>query len=238
MAPARSLTLAARDTLAGVTSPATPEPPVLPAFPALPLADGPPPPLRADAQRNRERVLSAAARVIEECGAACLTMEAVAEEAGVGKGTVFRRFGDRSSLLLALLDEQERLLQDAVIAGPPPLGPGAPPLERLIAFGNARLDHLVRHGELVAAAEFRPGAAQTDQHPVAVAVRVHVAHLLRLAGHSQECASVMSSALLAFLSGSQVHHLLSVEGHSAETLRVTWQRLAEGAVAQAAPQLA
>ena len=55
----------ARDTLQGVTSPATPEPPVLPAFAALPLADGPPPPLRADAQRNRERVLSAAARVIE-----------------------------------------------------------------------------------------------------------------------------------------------------------------------------
>ncbi|MDO9354397.1 MAG: TetR/AcrR family transcriptional regulator, partial [Solirubrobacteraceae bacterium] len=108
-----------------MTSPAAPEPTVAYSAPAaLPQVDGPPPPLRADAQRNRERVLCAAARLIETSGAAGLTMEGVAEEAGVGKGTVFRRFGDRSSLLRALLDEEERRLQDAVIAGPPPLGPG------------------------------------------------------------------------------------------------------------------
>lgn len=202
---------------------------------SLPQIDGPPPPLRADAQRNRERVLCAATRVIEKTGAAGLTMEAVAEEAGVGKGTVFRRFGDRSSLLRALLDEEERRLQDAVITGPPPLGPGAEPLERLIAFGEARLDHLIRHGELLAAAELGPGQT-AEQHPANIAVRVHVAHLLRLSGHGEECASVMSSALLAFLSGSQVHHLRTVEGHDDETLRVTWHRLAAGAVAQATPQ--
>ncbi len=222
-----------------MTSSATPEPPAASAAPVmLPLADGPAPPLRADAQRNRERVLCAAARVIEHSGAAGLTMEAVAEEAGVGKGTVFRRFGDRSSLLHALLDEEERRLQDAVIAGPPPLGPGAPPLERLIAFGDARLDHLVRHGELLAAAELGPGSTAGDQHPVAVAARVHVAYLLRLAGHSPDCASVMSSALLTFLSGAQVHHLLADEGHDPATLRVTWHRLAAGAVADAAQQVA
>jgi AcrR family transcriptional regulator len=54
-------------------------------------------------------------------------MDAVAAEAGVGKGTLFRRFGDRAGLAVALLDERERDLQAAVLSGPPPLGPGAPP---------------------------------------------------------------------------------------------------------------
>jgi AcrR family transcriptional regulator len=204
----------------------------------LPLVDGPPPPLRADARRNRERVICAAARVVERDGAAALTMEAVAEEAGVGKGTVFRRFGDRSSLLRALVDEEERRLQDAVLSGPPPLGPGADPLERLLAFGDARLDHLVRHGELLSAAEERPTPAASEQHPVMIASRVHVMHLLRLAGHGPECSGVLSSALLAFLSGSQVHQLTATEGHDEATLRHAWQTLATGVMSGATAQAA
>lgn len=198
----------------------------------LPIADGPTPPLRSDALRNRERVLCAAARVIEQAGASGLTMEAVAVEAGVGKGTVFRRFGDRSSLLMALVDEEERRLQDATIHGAPPLGPGAPPQERLVAFGAARLEHLARHGELLAAAEERTPSS-TEPHPVAVAVRFHIAHLLCLAGHDQESASVLSSALLAFLSGAQVHHLRTAEGHSADALLAAWTALVTGAIGAA-----
>ncbi|MEN0012103.1 MAG: TetR/AcrR family transcriptional regulator [Solirubrobacteraceae bacterium] len=220
-----------------MTLPATTGLTVLPQAPReLPVVDGPKPALRADAQRNRERVICAAARVVERDGASGLTMEAVAEEAGVGKGTVFRRFGDRSSLLMALVDEEERRLQDAVLSGPPPLGPGAEPLDRLLAFGDARLDHLVRHGELLSAAEERPISATPEQHPVVVASRFHVIHLLRLGGHSQECAAVMSSALLAFLSGAQVHHLVGTEGHDPATLRDAWRALATGAMTSAAPQ--
>jgi AcrR family transcriptional regulator len=220
-----------------VTTPATSGLSVLPpAAMALPVVDGPRPALRADAQRNRERVICAAARVVERDGAAGLTMEAVAEEAGVGKGTVFRRFGDRSSLLMALVDEEERRLQDAVLSGPPPLGPGAAPLDRLIAFGDARLEHLTRHGELLAAAEERSLSATPEQHPVIVASRFHVIHLLRLGGHSQECAAVLSSALLAFLTGAQVHHLVTSEGHDAATLSDAWHTLATGVMTGATPQ--
>lgn len=196
----------------------------------LPQVDGPPRPLRADAARNRERVLCAAARVIERTGAAGLTMEAVATEAGLGKGTVFRRFGDRSSLLHALLDEDERRFQESVIHGEPPLGPGAPPAERLIAFGFARLDHLARHSEILSAAEERPLGPATEPHPVAIAARLHIAHLLRLAGHAPERASVLAAALLAFLSGSQVHQLTTAEGHAPQTLRDAWAALASGAI--------
>ncbi len=111
------------------------------------------PPERADAARNRGKVLAAAERLVAECGASCVSMDAVAREAGVGKGTLFRRFGDRAGLMQAVLSERERLFQEDIIRGPAPLGPGAPPVERLIAFGQRLLAHHADYGELLAAAE-------------------------------------------------------------------------------------
>ena len=103
---------------------------------------------RADARRNRERILCAAARLIERVGIDCMSMDDVAAEAGVGKGTLYRRFGDRSSLLRALISEPEQAFQDELIRGPPPLGPGAPPAERLHAFGETLLRFLDGHASL------------------------------------------------------------------------------------------
>ncbi|MEH3052912.1 MAG: helix-turn-helix domain containing protein [Patulibacter minatonensis] len=203
------------------------------ALPQLPVAGSEQAPLRADALRNRERVLCAARRVIEQVGAEHLTMEAVAAEAGVGKGTVFRRFGDRSSLLMALLDAEERDLQNALLHGPPPLGPGAAPLERLIAYGDARLEHIERHAELLAAAATGSAGPQDGEHPVQRASRMHLWHLLVSAGHEPELAAVLSSALLGFLCAAKVHGLISQEGHTHETLVAAWAALAAGAVGAA-----
>ncbi len=108
---------------------------------------------RVDAARNRLAILSAAERMFAERGVGATSMEAIAVAAGVGKGTVFRRFGDRASLALAVLDRDERALQEAILHGPPPLGPGAPAAERLAAFGSALLDRLEAHSELMLAAE-------------------------------------------------------------------------------------
>src|SRR5919206_2593 len=74
-----------------------------------------------------------------------LTMDAVACEARVGKGTIFRRFGDRDGLAGALLDADMRAFQDGFLHGPPPLGPGAPARERLEAFVVGLLRHLASH---------------------------------------------------------------------------------------------
>jgi AcrR family transcriptional regulator len=124
----------------------------------LPLATEPPVE-RADAERNRRRILEAAARLYAERPDGLISMDAVARAAGVGKGTVFRRFGDREGLLVALLGEDERALQDAILRGPPPLGPGAQPAERLRAFAAALLDLIERRGALLRAAETAtPGA--------------------------------------------------------------------------------
>src|SRR3954467_8137123 len=107
---------------------------------------------RSDAARNREALLAAAQQLIDRCGVDAVTMDAVAETAGVGKGTVFRRFGSRAGLMAAVLDRSEAAWQASVMFGPPPLGPGADPRERLHAFGRSRLEINLRHAALISAA--------------------------------------------------------------------------------------
>jgi AcrR family transcriptional regulator len=125
----------------------------------LELLRTPPPKERADAARNRVAVLEAAARLFAEHGVEAVSMDQVASAAGVGKGTLFRRFGDRSGLAAALLDARERVLQEAVLHGPPPLGPGAPAEQRLAAFLDAYFDYLLEHLALVRMSETAsPGA--------------------------------------------------------------------------------
>jgi AcrR family transcriptional regulator len=124
----------------------------------LPLLDAPRPE-RADAARNRQRVLDTAAVLFAERGVEAVAMDDIARAAGVGKGTLFRRFGDRQGLLQALLDDAERRLQDDLLRGPPPLGPGAPAGERLLAFLHGMVDLLERRGSILRAFETSsPGA--------------------------------------------------------------------------------
>jgi AcrR family transcriptional regulator len=99
------------------------------------------PPERRDAAANRVRILEAAGRLLADSGPDALTMDAVASAAGVGKGTVFRRFGSRAGLAAALVDGEMRDFQNRFLHGPPPLGPGAPARERLEAFVVELLHH-------------------------------------------------------------------------------------------------
>src|ERR1700761_6940857 len=96
--------------------------------PLLPIAGQPPE--RCDAIRNRRRILAAAREIVAEHGAEGLSMNHLAAAGGVGKGTIFRRFGDRDGLLYSLLDEDTITFQDGFLSGPPPLGPGTPAADR------------------------------------------------------------------------------------------------------------
>ncbi|WP_344837415.1 helix-turn-helix domain-containing protein [Actinocorallia longicatena] len=109
--------------------------------------------MRADAERNRARILEAAARLFADHGAPDVTMDDIAKAAGVGRGTLYRRYPDRAAIATALLDEHERVLQSALMSGPPPLGPGAPPADRLAAFYEAMIGLLSAHAHLVLATE-------------------------------------------------------------------------------------
>lgn len=107
---------------------------------------------RADAARNRRHLLDVAREMIAEHGVEKVTMDGLAERAGLGKGTVFRRFGTRAGIFHALMDEDERAFQECFLSGPPPLGPGADPVRRLIAYGRARIAFLLDHHAIVRAA--------------------------------------------------------------------------------------
>jgi AcrR family transcriptional regulator len=65
----------------------------------------PPRRLRRDAERNRERILAAAADAFARGGLA-VTMDEIARHAGVGVGTVYRRFPDKELLIEALFEQR------------------------------------------------------------------------------------------------------------------------------------
>ncbi len=73
-------------------------------------------PLRADARRNRDQIIAAARTIFAECGPE-IPMEEIARSAGVGVGTLYRRFPDRDSLIRAVAVESfARVLEDAKAA--------------------------------------------------------------------------------------------------------------------------
>ncbi|WP_067439491.1 TetR/AcrR family transcriptional regulator [Nocardioides jensenii] len=184
----------------------------------LPLL-GQPAPERRDAARNRDAVLNAALRLVKADGACAVTMEKVAEAAGVGKGTVFRRFESRAGLMGAVLDHSESAWQNAVISGPPPLGPGAPPLERLQAFGRSRLELNLRHADLIEAAISSYGRSYAAYSFAAM----HVRHLLTELGVTGDL-YLLTTAVLAPLEPEILRQHRS-EGVAEERIVAGWDDL-------------
>ncbi len=185
----------------------------------LPIVDAP---LRerADAARNRRRILAAAERLFEELGVDQVSMDAIAAEACVGKGTLFRRFGDRAGLARALVDDRERRFQDEFIRGAPPLGPGAPPADRLVAFGTGMLEILEARGELIAAAELRGGQG-AGPYP---AYRAHIAALVREADPGID-ADFVADALLGALRARLFLHQRHEREMPLERLVEGWEEM-------------
>ncbi|MEU6643456.1 helix-turn-helix domain-containing protein [Saccharomonospora sp. NPDC046836] len=177
---------------------------------------------RADAVRNRARLLEAAAELVAERGAANLTMDAVATAACVGKGTVFRRFGDREGLLLALLNHSEEQFQEAMLTGPPPLGPGAEAGQRLHAYGPARLHHENASIDLYLAAE--PGPLRRYLVPAYGVHLTHIRMLLRQVGVDGDI-ELLAHMLLRSLDTASLHHLVCQRGLPVERLEAGWHDL-------------
>ena len=172
-----------------------------------PVTWGSPPAERADAARNRRHLLATARDMLAEQGADTLTMDGLAERAGLGKGTVFRRFGTRAGIFQALLDDDERAFQQQVLSGPPPLGPGAPPLDRLIAYGRARIEFLIRHREIARAAlDGRGQVPAGSQTPIS---RAHIRFLLGELRLGAADLDVLAVQLTAALDGPLLLYLSS-----------------------------
>jgi AcrR family transcriptional regulator len=157
---------------------------------------------RSDAAKNRAKVLAAAERLFADHDPRRVTMDAIAREAGVGRATLYRRYPDPHSIAVALLDEHERRLQEKIIYGEPPLGPGAAPQERLAAFYDAMIGLLDTHLHLALGAEtgrqrFRTGAYRFWH--------THVRVLLATAGIADS--EAMTDVLLAPLAPEVYQHM-------------------------------
>lgn len=174
--------------------------------PSLPVIDDRPALLRADAERNRRTILDAAIRVFNGRSVEQCSVDEVVAEAGVGKGTVYRIFGDKTGLAVALLDDAERRLQSEILFGAPPLGPGAPPARRVVGFIEAYVDYVASHLTLVQMSQTSRVNARfvTGAHHF---WRAHLIYLLAAAGADQP--ETLADVLLAAMTAEQVGYWLN-----------------------------
>ena len=147
---------------------------------------------RSDAARNRAAVLAAADELFTTATEpARLSMDDVAAAAGVGKGTLFRAFGSRAGLVQALWQRTYEPLRDAIEGGPPPLGPGTDPRQRIAAVLDAILVVKLDNRHLTLAVEERSGGTSLYEQPQYKLVHQLLSDLLRATGRGDD------SALLA-----------------------------------------
>lgn len=189
---------------------------------------GQPQPERADAARNRQKIVDVAIRMIAERGPDQLSLDEVAREAGVGVGTVYRRFRDRVGLLWGLIDERERRFQAAFITGPPPLGPGAPPADRIRAFLAALVDRVADQLDIMVVLELGAPKARFDGP-----YRVHHTHLsgLLAAVRPDADARFLADALLAPINAHLIRHQRDVRGLPLQAVKTGVDDLARAVIA-------
>jgi AcrR family transcriptional regulator len=173
---------------------------------------------RADALRNREAVLAAAddlfARSQSPGG---VSMDDVAAAAGVGKGTLFRRFGDRTGLIRALAEARIQPLRDAVEAGPAPLGPTGPPRERVLAMLDAILRFKLDNRHLSLALEEAGSGSPYQADHYTWWHRTLRDTLRKIPGVPDD--DFTAHALLAATRADLVEHLVGQDGMTAEHMR-------------------
>lgn len=176
---------------------------------------------RADAARNRARILAAAEALFAAGDPDQVTMEDVAVEAGVGRATLYRRYPDPASIATALLNEHERAIQQELLSGEPPLGPGAPAADRLAAFYDAMIDLLVRHSHLVLGAESGHSRLTTEAYGF---WRAHVRALVTDSGRDDP--DVLVDILLAPLAPEVFRYQQDQLGIEANSVKHTLTDLA------------
>lgn len=117
-------------------------------------------PERADAAANRVLILHTAERLFQERGVENVCMAEIAEAAGVGKGTLYRRFANKGELCLALMDTQMTEFQDSMLTLFSGLtAQGVPHLEQLARFLRALVEFTDIHSPLLVEVE-RAGMIQ------------------------------------------------------------------------------
>ncbi|MFG3581187.1 TetR/AcrR family transcriptional regulator [Micromonospora chersina] len=179
----------------------------------------PAPAERADAAANRRRILAAAERLFAERGPQ-ISMTELAGAAGVGRATLYRRYPDVTSVAVALLDVHEQDLQQRMISGPPPLGPGASPRRRLQAFYDSMIDLLEQHLPLALGAEQGATRFATGAYGF---WRTFVTSLIRASGREDDA---LADALLAPLAPELYRYQRHERGQTVDEIKSALAHLA------------
>lgn len=180
---------------------------------------------RADAARNRAAILSAASTLFDREGVEGVSMHAIATAAGVGKGTVFRRFGDRTALIAAVLEPRARVLRDLVESGPPPLGPGGAAADALRAYLDALFDFVWHNRPLIRALEdVGPHAYYANEFS-----QFWIAELTRRLATTDPNFDVdyLAHAVFTALRADVIDYLVSARGMTRDRIRTGVHNLAE-----------
>jgi polyketide synthase 12 len=185
--------------------------------------------------RNHERLIAVAREVVAEQGAGGITMDGLAERAGLGKGTVFRAFGSRAGIFRDLLGTDEIAFQQRVMQGEPPLGPGAAPVQRLVAYGRARYAHLMDHVQIMRETLEPGGAAPASGVQF---TQIHLRMLLAKADIGIEDLDNLAVQLTLALEGPLLLALqapLPATARSVGSFEDSWQTLVERVCTRPAP---
>lgn len=189
---------------------------------------------RSDASENRARILAAAEALFAEFGVAAVNMVDIARKAGVGQGTLYRRYANKSELCLALLDTQLRDFQDHTLAQLRTMGAAKEPALRQLAwFIEAWIYFQERHSVLLCAASQDSQEVALDNHPHSPPLlwqRRTVHGLLQLAAQRGEVAHAVdipftADALLALLQPDILRAQQQFGGHTSARIVTGIQRL-------------
>lgn len=176
---------------------------------------------RRDAARNRRRVLEAARELFGGRGVGGVTMEEISTHAGVGKGTLYRRYPNKGLLCQALLDEPTRLFQEEVMQKLADGGQG--PLGRLELFFGRLIGFMEENLDLLYGAHTSLPPSERLSHPAYDWRRWTVLGLLREAVRRGDLSpsldvEYLATALLAPLDVELYHHQRHTLGISASRI--------------------
>jgi AcrR family transcriptional regulator len=182
----------------------------------------------------REPVLAAADALFAGADAPkSVSMDDIAAAAGVGKGTLFRAFGSRDGLLDALFAARAAPLRAELERPESPLGPGAAPLDRVLALFDALVTFKFDNPHLTAARELSPGGLLRAPHYVWMHATLR-SLIERTGSGAAASADYAAHVLLGGLRVDLIDELLAA-GRSREEIRRDVAVLVRRVLGEAAP---
>jgi len=168
-----------------------------------------PQPTRADAVANRRVLLQTARRLFTQQEVEAVTMTQLAQAAGVGKGTLYRHFSNKAEVCYALLDDEQRQLQNETLQR---MRATTNPAETMRWFLEGVVDFVVRNDQLLAAG-LQEGNVTALTFPAHAWWHTTIRGLLDRMGISGD-QDYLSDTLYVMVNVETIHYQLHTRGYT------------------------